>query len=929
MKTKLWRYILIYTLFCILPLCIYGQQSISNGGITFEVTDSLQNPLAYATVVLKPASGEGRIHATTTDTAGECRFTLPEGLYDANISYVGYVPQKIGVEVVGNAVRRVIRLRTSSLEIQSVVVTASESKGVTSSSKIDRKAMEHLQPSSFSDLLALLPGGRATSPSLSNPNTIHLREIAVSDDDYNTSALGTAFIVDGAPIRNDANMQFVPYGASYDQIIGYRTFQNKGVDMRSISTDEIEHVEIIRGIPSVEYGDLTSGLVKIERKRGGNALNARVKMDMDSKLFYIGKGFELPERDLTVNLGVDLLDAKFDPRNKLENYKRLTGSLRVHKTWDKAAGHTLSLGTNFDYTGSFDNKKIDPESNNGNLDDYKSKYNRMALSVDFDYRSKTDGFFRALEITASADYSRDRIERRRFVQITKPTAAPNSLTQGEHDAVFLDPTYIGEMTVDGQPLTAYAKAVATFGLKSAATNSTISAGADWALDKNLGKGQVYDMTKPLFSDVSTRPRAYSDIPAQHDLGLFVEDNTTVTLGRSRLEVMAGVRASTMLNLPKAYALHGKFYFDPRVNARFAFPSVKIGSRRLETAVSGGFGWHTKTPTMSQLNPNPLYFDFQQLNYFHNNPAFRRINMMTYVVDPTNYELGAARNFKWEARGDVSFGGNRLSVTYFQEDMKSGFRSSSRYTSYTFKKYATDGIDGSQLEGPPSLEGLPYTTGTRIGGMSVVTNSSRTLKKGVEFTFSSRRIESLRTRLTMTGAWFRTEYSNSDPIYIYPGKTIGYEQVLYTGIYTNDSHYIREMCNTNFMVDTDIPRLGLGFSIAFQCQWTNKDLNTPKSSRPSHYYGPDNIIHPFTDESAEDPQLKTLIVNYNDDAFKWHTIPFAMTTNLKITKKLFKDKLTAAMFITQMLNYTPSYKVDGITVRRSTTPYFGMELNFNL
>lgn len=32
---------------------------------------------------------------------------------------------------------------------------------------------------------------------------------------------------------------------------------NSGVDMRMISTDDIESVEIIRGIPSVEYSNLT------------------------------------------------------------------------------------------------------------------------------------------------------------------------------------------------------------------------------------------------------------------------------------------------------------------------------------------------------------------------------------------------------------------------------------------------------------------------------------------------------------------------------------------------------------------------------------------------------------------------------------------------------------------------------------------------
>ena len=59
--------------------------------------------------------------------------------------------------------------------------------------------------------------------------------------------------------------------------------------MRTISTDDIQEVTIVRGIPSVQYGDLTSGLVKVKRTKGGNFLSARFKADMDSKLFLFGK----------------------------------------------------------------------------------------------------------------------------------------------------------------------------------------------------------------------------------------------------------------------------------------------------------------------------------------------------------------------------------------------------------------------------------------------------------------------------------------------------------------------------------------------------------------------------------------------------------------------------------------------------------------
>lgn len=221
-----------------------------------------------------------------------------------------------------NAKNKVVEkdsLLSKTQEIGEVVVTAQESRGLSAAFVIEKHAMEHLQPSSFSDILELLPGGRSHDPDLNSPNTIRLRE-AGSPSGYTTTSLGTSFVVDGAPISTNANMQFV--AGAWDEATTSRENMNAGVDMRSISTDDIEKVEVVRGIPSVEYGDLTSGLVKIERKKGGNDWNARLKADMGSKLFYLAKGFEWTPHEMTLNLSVDYLNAKADPRNRLENYKR-------------------------------------------------------------------------------------------------------------------------------------------------------------------------------------------------------------------------------------------------------------------------------------------------------------------------------------------------------------------------------------------------------------------------------------------------------------------------------------------------------------------------------------------------------------------------------------------------------------------------------
>ncbi|MDE6832363.1 MAG: Plug domain-containing protein, partial [Muribaculaceae bacterium] len=91
-----------------------------------------------------------------------------------------------------------------------MIVTAREGKTASTSSVIDTTAMQHLQPSSFSDLLELLPGGVTRDPNMGSVNTISLRQAAGmsnTDDNYLTQALGTSFVVDGVPVNTGSTLQ--------------------------------------------------------------------------------------------------------------------------------------------------------------------------------------------------------------------------------------------------------------------------------------------------------------------------------------------------------------------------------------------------------------------------------------------------------------------------------------------------------------------------------------------------------------------------------------------------------------------------------------------------------------------------------------------------------------------------------------------------
>ena len=892
---------------------IADSQSITKG----LVLDAETNEPVIGATISNAANGKA---LTVTNADG--RFQIPKnGESKLKISYIGYktlitAPTKDG--------RYLMKAEISRLG--EVVVTAQESRGLTSSSVIQKHAMEHLQPSSFADILELLPGGSSKDPSLSTPNNIHIREIPISSGNYSTSSLGTSFVVDGAPISTNANMQYL--AGAWDAAATNRDNTNSGVDMRAISTDDIESVEIVRGIPSVEYGDLTSGLVKIERRQGGHDLNFRLKSDMGSKLMYAAKGFEWKDKKLSLNLSADYLNAKADPRNILENYKRITLSARLNKRWIRDV-YTLSLSTNLDYTGSFDNDKVDPDLNHSYEDSYRSSYNRYAALISIGLKMNRQMWLKSIDATLSSSYEYNLTERTRLVQLSRMTVAPLSKTEGENDAYILPFKYIGHNEAEGKPLNVYGKLNLKLQVPSNMVSNTLLIGTDWNLDKNLGRGQIFDPYTPVYTGISSRQRKLSDIPANHRLAAYVEENIKWPTSIGTIELNAGLRATQMMNMPKEYTMHGKWYWDPRVNVGYTFPRFTLFGQPSFVRIAGGIGQHTKMPTMEQLFPDKLYIDFVQLNYYHDNPDYRRINLMTYIRDPRNTQLEPARNLKWEASADIQVGGNRLSLTVFREKMSSGFRSQSYYETFRYKQYDTSGIDAATITSMPSLADLTYTEVDELAGYSNYTNGSMTLKEGVEYTLETIRFPVVLTRLTINGAYFRTTYDNSIVDSYRPYQVIDNRQIQYVGLYANDDGYVRESFNTNFTFDTDVPKLKLGFSLSAQCVWFTTSQRKETSNYPVQYIAPDGSIHNWQPEYAEDTYLRWLVRDYSSSLFEKDRVPFAMNLNFKVTKKLFADRLNVAMFCNKLWNYTPDYDSRGTTIRRHVTPYFGLEMNIRL
>lgn len=821
-------------------------------------------------------------------------------------------------------------------QLEEVVVTASERVVPSTTSRIVRSAIAHLQPSSFTDLLELLPGNISRNPDLSSVNSISLRETGTLDaqgnrytsSDYAITSLGTLFMVDGAPLNTDAGLQsegLTVSDASSPAAAAITT--NRGVDMRTISTDNIESVEIVRGIPSAEYGNLTSGVVNIRRIRRSIPFTFRFKADECSKLFSAAKGIGVHNDRHILNIDFGFLDFRSDPRVITDGYRRITASVRMNMRF---GNDDMNLVWNYgaDYTGGLDRSRIDPDLNYNKVDEFRSTYGRYALTSNLTLSLNPGKAFNHFNLSTSASLEVDRLHRLRQVALSRPTVAPTSMSAGESIGAFLPGEYMATYLSDGRPFSLFLKGVARGSRNSGEAKHSYMAGLEWTCAKNFGHGQVYDLSRPISGSWTTRPRAFSDIPAVHVLNFFIEDDIHIPLKESLLEVQAGMRTIQLPGLNKRYYLHGRIYLDPRVNLLWTLPQYTAAGKSLKVYFGAGYGLTTRMPTADYLYPQQSYSDFLQLNYYDAaNPQRSCVSLMTYINDATNYNLRPARNRKLELRAGMNWGPVSLQVSAFIEKMTDGFRYSSNYAPYYYKQYDASALSSQDI---PNLSSLPYTEKTVLSGYRYASNGTRILKKGIEFTANTKRWQALHTSLTVTGAWFRTEYSNSQDLFQTVNDVVGNTHVsdMYVGLYHTRDGRINEQFNTNFMFDTQLKRPALILTTTFQFMWFVKTRTIPENGRPVQYLATDGQLHPYDDAAADDVVLKFLEKQYNDALYRTQRVPLAMYVNLKVTKPIGRH-VRVALFVNRIIDYLPDYKSNGLTIRRNSDSYFGMELNLTI
>lgn len=910
---------LIFIAFFISGLCSALFAQTDKATVEGVVRDSDGKPLSFATMFIAEL-GTG----VSTDLEGKFRFTGTKGTeYTLNVSYLNHVDKEVKVKA-GSPEPLVIVLEEQSYELAEVVVMADYKKNQGSTAVINQQALEHIQPTSVADVLSLIPGGLFRESSATGFNRISLRQ---SGSDDNTS-LGMAVVMDGIPQDNDGFRASIP-GLSTDEYSD-RLGMNRGIDLKTLSTDHIRKIEIVKGISSAKLGNLSSGVIQTTSKIGITPAQLRMKVDPLTKLIYLGKGFRISPKMGYLHTGIDYTSVYDDRRDPMSKYSRLTGQVTYNNSVD-VGDKTLFLFFKLSEVYTLNQAKEDELTQDYN-ESFRNKYSRTGASFKaqmYDLGKIVDN----VEFIASADYTYDLIDRNRLVQTGTPLPSPLATEEGESEGIYLPSTYYSPFQIENKPLSLLTQLNAESLFETRSFRHKVIYGLSWKRTKNYGEGVMVDMTRPPYpgNNEYVRPVPNRSIPALSVGAAYAEEQLKHSNRWFDFELNAGVRFTQMFNLDTKYTELRKLQVEPRINAALSFNIDLAGGKSLRNMFHFGFGQENKLPTLDYIYPDRVYKDMIVLNaYTKQDDPFNHLITYTKIYDVTNNSLRPNRNTKYEAGWDVEYEGYSLSLTFFKEHSDRGFESVAEYSPVRYTRYV-DPIDGQPIVGRrPEKEDYvadPYAT---FVDMDIVRNSMKVEKKGLEYLLRFPKIIPLSTTVEINGAYYDTRYSSGAPLQYHPAFRDDDRPQPYVGIYRRQDITRQRIFNTNLWFNTNIPRYKMIFTTFFQFIWLNEEMRINGDEYPSAYFDTDGRMHTVDDrilQSIKDGHTVWRHYHIYKEDFS-ETLPVSLTVNFKVTKE-FSRMIRASFFVNNILDINPLYKNRyNQNVRVWQKSFFGAEMTFS-
>jgi len=879
-----------------------------NYKLNVTVTEkATREPVIMGTVVLEPTG-----QSAVTDMKGQVTIgNVPQGRYTLIARYVGFETLRIAVNVTDRDLNLKAELVESSLALKEVTVTAkTRESGASTSSVIGRQAIDHLQATSLADVMQLIPGQLMDRPDLTQQQGLQLRTL----QNNSTMAFGTSIVVDGMPMSNNGNLSQGAFsGTAF-----------AGTDLRQVSADNIDEVEVIRGIPSAEYGDLTSGLVVVHSKVGVTPWQVKAKINPGLQNYSLGKGFNLGKAGI-VNANLDYAKAWGDPRQKTRSYDRYTANVG----WGFDISRKWHADTKLRFMQAKDWSGKDPDAIQ---DGTESKSTNTSFGLTHNGKIQMElPLMRSLKYTVGLTLSASDSRNTSYVAVSSGLLPILTATEtGYYSVSWKTTSYLATGISESRPGNVFLKVTDDFFLRKGKTVQSFKVGADYHYDWNSGKGYYNDDDAlPYRPNSNGRPRAFSDIPGLHQLSVFAEDQFTYNINKvNRLRVNFGLRFTSLQPLSDLATTA----LSPRLNV--AFSATKWLDLR------GGIGMNSKTPGLNHLYPDKKYIDDVVGNFtLADQPAYYT-HTQVYDVEHTK-DLKNATTTKVEAGIDIKLPkGRKLSLLAYQDRTPNGFEAATDYFTYTYNLF----------NNTATLPITDFSTGYAeqfncMATTGQLANTDKTVNRGVEFDIDLGELRLLKTTLYFSGAWNETKTDWSTRM-----NTTGVPATLLTGtkyagrnispvriVYPSGLDYtrLRRFVNTLRAV-THIPQLHMVASFTAQVIWHNSTWSYTADKDPIGWIDSDLVYHDIGSSSTIDFPGGSIATNdeklqlrYTDN--EPNESPTTWNLSARLTKELSKMG-TLSLYVDNCMFYEPYMKGNNTNTlsQRNTGKFaFGAELSINL
>ena len=955
------RLLFFVIIFCQMAM-LHAQQITIAGRVTDEET---QKPIEFASILMK----ENGLWAITGADGSFHIKNIPAGKVVLTIQCLGYATRQIALDINKDIPRLRINLKQENLKLDEVTVTAKRKDNEsTTSYTIDRAALDQQQLLNVSDIATLLPGGKTVNATLMSDNRMALRS---GSQEKGSPSFGTAIEVDGMRLDNNATAG-----------------ETAGASTRTISSSNIESIEIVTGIPSVEYGDLSNGVVKVNTRKGKSPFIVEGKLNQHTQQIALNKGFDLGSRSGVLNASFEHARSFSNAASPHTAYQRNILSLNYMNIFMR---ETTPLTLNIGLTGNIGgyNAEADPDNE---LDDYsKSRDNNLHAHFELNWLLNKK-WITNLSLRGSLSTVDCKSEDYTHTNSATTLANLHAMEEGYFIATNYDsnpnaPIILGptgywhvKQFNDSKPINGSLRLKADWTRRFDKMMSRLMLGAEYTGSRNNGQGSYYD---DLRYAPTWREYRYDDLPALNNIALYAEEKVSIPMSKlSTLEITAGLRDDITIINGSEYGTVSSL--SPRFNGCYTFWKNRRKRVVSELVLHAGWGKSVKLPSFQVLYPSPSYYDIE---VFRSPSTANNTTVSAWYTRPSKALYNP--DLKWQYTNQTDIGiemnikGTRVSLSAFHHRTYNPYMATTEYTPFSYYYTPVSALEGLTIPTDGRTYTIDPTTGTVTvssadGSSAVVPNNERRFylsntryinaspldRYGLEWIIDFKQFKALNTSLRFDGNYY---YYKSEDETLFASmhnsntKMTGTgEPYQYIGWYrgTNGTSTaqtsiangaISKTLNLNTTITTHIPKIRLIMALRLESTLYSyrKSLSNFEGDVYPEYYttwdAPDTKI-PFAEKFqwAKDNDatlyndLQNLVVHPNTAyVMNANRISAYYSANLSVTKEI-GDHVSISFYANNFFNnmktvHSSQTDLDASLFSSSYIPsyYYGLSLRLKL